>query len=180
MKAGKYPVKHSYRIPRLISDVFSAGLAVFICSVEYMFITVYKDTLFKVVGEQNIDKLAQADPSIAWKHWPTLAFPAAVLAVFAVYIVLVLKSHRFGWLNITKRNAQKIYDTYALGVSLCKIPALMFISEMMIITHNKMLLSQESWLSVQLALDLLVLAALIFFFRKQLQRIADSENGTEG
>jgi len=55
-----------------------------------------------------------------------------------------------------------------------------FISEMMIITHNKMLLSQESWLSVQLALDVLVLAALIFFFRKQLQRIADSENVTEG
>lgn len=180
MKTGKYPVKHSYRIPRLISDVFSAGLAVFICSVEYMFITVYKDTLYKVVGEQNIDKLAQADPSIGWKHWVTLVFPAAVLAVFAVYIILVLKSHRFGRLNITKRNAQKIYDTYALGVSLCKIPALMFISEIMIITHNKMLLSQESWLSIQLALDLLVLAALIFFFRRQLQRIAESEPDAEG
>ena len=40
MKIGKYPVKHSYRIPRLITDVFSVGLAVFILSVEYMFMTV--------------------------------------------------------------------------------------------------------------------------------------------
>ncbi len=42
----------------------------------------------------------------------------------------------------------------------------MFISEMMIITHNKMLLSDESWVSVQLALDLVIIALLICVFRR--------------
>lgn len=166
MKIGKYPVKHSYKVARIVSDVFSLGLAVFICSVEYMFMTVYSDTLTSYIGEENLAKFTEIDPSLPWKHWLTLIFPAAVLAVFAVYVILTLTSHKLSGLNITKRNAQKIYDMYALCVSLCKIPALMFISEMMIITHNKMLLSEESWVSVQLALDLVIIALLICVFRR--------------
>ena len=110
MKIGKYPVKHSYKIPRIIADVFSVGLAVFICSVEIMFMTVYDDTLKTYIGGEALEKLMQADSSLGWKHWLTLIFPAAVLAVFAVYIVLVLKSHRLKGFNVTKRNAQKLYD----------------------------------------------------------------------
>lgn len=178
MKIGKYPVKHSYKIPRLITDVFSVGLAIFILSVEYMFMTLYEENLRTNIGE-NIDKLAQADPTIGWKHWITLIFPAAVLAVFAVYLVLVLTSHRMSRLNITKRNAQKVRDLYALCVSLCKIPALMFISEMMMITHNKMLMSDEGWFSVQLVLDLVVIALLICVFRNLMIKATESVQSAE-
>lgn len=178
MKIGKYPVKHSYKIPRLITDVFSVGLAIFILSVEYMFMTLYEENLRTNIGE-NIDKLAQADPTIGWKHWITLIFPAAVLAVFAVYIVLVLTSHRMSRLNITKRNAQKVRDLYALCVSLCKIPALMFISEMMMITHNKMLMSDEGWFSVQLVLDLVVIALLICVFRNLMIKATEPVQSAE-
>ena len=80
MKIGKYPVKHSYKIPRIIADVFSVGLAVFICSVEIMFMTVYDDTLKTYIGGEALEKLMQADSSLGWKHWLTLIFPAAVLA----------------------------------------------------------------------------------------------------
>lgn len=178
MKIGKYPVKHSYKIPRLITDVFSVGLAIFILSVEYMFMTLYEENLRTNIGE-NIDKLAQADPTIGWKHWITLIFPAAVLAVFAVYLVLVLTSHRMSRLNITKRNAQKVRDLYALCVSLCKIPALMFISEMMMITHNKMLMSDEGWFSVQLVLDLVVIALLICVFRNLMIKATEPVQSAE-
>lgn len=179
MKIGKYPVKHSYKIPRIISDVFSVGLAIFICSVEIMFLTVYEDTLTRYIGEEQLQTLAQTDSSIGWKHWLTLIFPVLVLAVFAAYLILVLKSHRFKGLNITKRNAQKVYDMYAMCVSLCKIPALMLISEMMMITHNKMLMSEESWFTVQLVLDLLIIVLLIAFFRRLLQRITEPEQTPE-
>lgn len=179
MKIGKYPVKHSYKIPRIISDVFSVGLAVFICSVEIMFLTVYEDTLTRYIGEEQLQTLAQTDGSIGWKHWLTLTFPALVLAVFAVYIILVLKSHRFKGLNVAKRNAQKVYDMYAMCVSLCKIPALMLISEIMMITHNKMMMSEESWFTVQIVLDLLIIALLIAFFRRMLQRITEPEQTPE-
>ena len=84
MKIGKYPVKHSYKIPRIIPDVFSVGLAVFICSVEIMFMTVYDDTLKTYIGGEALEKLMQADSSLGWKHWLTLIFPAAVLAVFLI------------------------------------------------------------------------------------------------
>ncbi len=178
MKIGKYPVKHSYKIPRLITDVFSVGLAIFILSVEYMFMTLYEENLRTNIGE-NIDKLAQADPTIVWKHWITLIFPAAVLAVFAVYLVLVLTSHRMSRLNITKRNAQKVRNLYALCVSLCKIPALMFISEMMMITHNKMLMSDEGWFSVQLVLDLAVIALLICVFRNLMIKATEPVQSAE-
>ncbi len=178
MKIGKYPVKHSYKIPRLITDVFSVGLAVFIFSVEYMFMTVYEDNLRQNIGD-NIDKLSQADPTLGWKHWITLIFPAAVLAVFAAYIILVLTSHKFSRLNITKRSAQKVRDMYALCVSLCKIPALMFINEMMMITHNKMLMSDESWFTVQLVLDLLVIVLLILYFRRLMIRITEPEQTSD-
>ena len=72
MKIGKYPVKHSYKIPRIIADVFSVGLAVFICSVEIMFMTVYDDTLKTYIGGEALEKLMQADSSLGWKHWLTL------------------------------------------------------------------------------------------------------------
>lgn len=179
MKIGKYPVKHSYKIARLVSDVFSLGLAVFICSVEYMFLTVYEDTLTQYIGADRLQLLTQNDSSIGWRHYLTLAYPAAVLAVFAVYAVLVLTSHKFSSLNITKRNAQKVRDMYALCVSLCKIPALMLLNEMMIITHNKLLMSEESWFSVQLVLDLAVIAMLIVFFRRLMIRITEPEQAVQ-
>lgn len=175
MKIGKYPVKHSYKIARLISDVFSIGLGVFILSVEYMFMTVYEKTLSQYIGD-SLETLSQADPSLGWKHWITLIFPAAVLGVFAAYLILSLKSHRFKRYNITKRNAQRVRDMYVMCVSLCKIPALMFINEMMMITHNKMLMSDESWFTVQLVLDLLIIAMLILFFRRLILRITQPED----
>lgn len=179
MKIGKYPVKHSYKIPRLISDVFSLGLAVFICSVEIMFITVYEDTLSHYIGEEQLQTLSQTDSSLGWRHWLTLVFPALVLAVFAAYLILVLKSHRFKGVNVTKRTAQKVYDLYALCVSLCKIPALMLISEMMMITHNKLLMSDESWFTIQLVLDLLIILLLAAFFRRLIRRITEPEQTAE-
>lgn len=179
MKIGKYPVKHSYKIPRLISDVFSLGLAVFICSVEIMFITVYEDTLSHYIGEDQLQTLSQTDSSLGWRHWLTLVFPALVLAVFAAYLILVLKSHRFKGVNVTKRTAQKVYDLYALCVSLCKIPALMLIGEMMMITHNKLLMSDESWFTIQLVLDLLIILLLAAFFRRLIRRITEPEQTAE-
>lgn len=179
MKIGKYPVKHSYKIARIISDVFSVGLAVFICSVEIMFMSVYDETLKTYIGEEALEKLMQADSSIGWKHWLTLIFPAAVLAVFAVYIILVLKNHRLSGFNITKRNAQKLYDMYVLCASLCKIPALMFISEIMMITHNNMLMAGEGWFTLQLVLDLLIIVILICLFRHLMQKMTEPEAHTE-
>ena len=101
------------------------------------------------------------------------------MAVFAVYIILVLKNHRLSGFNITKRNAQKLYDMYVLCASLCKIPALMFISEIMMITHNNMLMAGEGWFTLQLVLDLLIIVILICLFRHLMQKMTEPEAHTE-
>ena len=55
----------------------------------------------------------------------------------------------------------------------------MLISEMMMITHNKMMMAEESWCTVQIVLDLLIIALLIAFFRRMLQRITEPEQTPE-
>lgn len=52
----------------------------------------------------------------------------------------------------------------------------MFISEMMMITHNKMLMSDESWFTVQLVLDLAIIVLLICYFLPA----ADKDNPAHG
>lgn len=176
MKIGKYPVKHSYKIPRLISDVFSAGLALYVVSSELVFLADYDERMKRYIGEEQLRQLMQYDSSLVWKRYIMLIFPVLVVGVFAAYLILALKSHKFPKLEITKRNAQKIRDYYALCVSLCKIPALLLINELMMITlNNNFLMAGEPWISVQLVVDLLIIALLIMYFYRLISRAASPE-----
>ncbi len=51
MKIGKYPVKPSFRVARVVSDVLSLGIAVLIFSVTVNFITQYRMMLQKIGAE---------------------------------------------------------------------------------------------------------------------------------
>jgi len=49
------------------------------------------------------------------------------------------------------------------------------ISEMMMITHNNMLMADEGWFTLQLVLDLLIIAILICLFRHLMQKMTEPE-----
>ena len=166
MKIGKYPVKFSYRIPRLIADVFSLAIVVLIVSATVVFFSDYEAQLNMLrIGQDNVETIIKNyDPTLAWRQWIALAFPVIALAVIVVYLVLTLTSHSFKRWEITKRNAQRCYDEYAFGVALCKVPVLVIVFDIMCVAHDKLLPFPKygfSWFSWSLILYALIIAIII-------------------
>lgn len=166
MKIGKYPVKHSYNISRLVADVLSLGLAVMIVSATVMFFQQYQGFIdqFMLLTDEAMEALKANNPNYEWKQWLALIFPVLTLAVFVVYIVLVCKSHKLERFKATKLTAQKCYDTYAFCVSLCKLPVLVIIINIMCVAHDKLLPVQiygYEWLSVDTILPIALYGILM-------------------
>lgn len=175
MKIGKYPVKHTYRIPRIIADVLSVGLVVLIVSATINFFSSYEEfySRFDTSNPTALEALLKNDPNYKWKQNLAWIFPLASLAVLVTYIVLVLKSHRLSNYDINKRNAQKCYDAYAFGVSLCKIPALMIVFDMMCIAQDKLMMSMYglSWFSWLSLLSVVLIMIIVRYTRHRLLNI---------
>ena len=167
MKIGKYPVKHTYKIPRMIADVFSIALLILIISGTVSFFRSYAALLAHIntFNGENTEILAQYfEQSIGWRFGLALIFPVLGAGVITAYIILVLKSHKFSGYNVTKLTAQKYYDLYSFCASLCKIPALLGIFDMMYIADQYLLGNKEiSFFSVQVLCDILLIIIIIRF-----------------
>ena len=136
MKIGKITVRRSYKPSRIICDVISlAGAAVIVYMTERF-----------INGTQGLSGERAALAAI---------FPVLALGVLAAYAVLTLKSHAFKRYNITKKNAQDIYDWYAFSESLIKLPLLLIIFE-------SMLTFQE--ISLGIAVNLLNFRFILYIF----------------
>lgn len=176
MKIGKYPVKHTYKVSRIVADVLSLGIAVLIVSATFGFLQSYADFYNRIdLSDSAVaETLIKNDPNYEWKQYISLIFPLLAAAVFAVYLVLVLKSHQLRGFDINKRNAQRCYDAYAFGASLVKLPALMIVFDYMVIVQDKLLsgyyggLSWFSWLTV---LCVLLILIAVRYTMHRLQRV---------
>ena len=157
MKIGKYPVKHSYKLARIISDVLSLAIAYLIFNATLNFFKQYK----LAINRMGIEVVYQYGYSLAYRQYFAWIFPIMVLAVFVTYLILVLKSHRFAKYDITKQSAQAVYDWYAFAVSLCKLPLLLGIFDMMYIFHQRMMFNKVSLFSMQLILDVFIVIILV-------------------
>ena len=160
MKIGKYPVKHSYKLARIISDVLSLAIAYLILNATLNFFTQYKIAINKI-GNENMMIVYEYGYSLAYRQYFAWIFPGLVLAVFAVYLILTLKSHKFEKYNVTKQNAQAVYDWYAFAVSLCKLPLFLGIFDMMYIFHQRMMFNRVSLFSIQLILDVFIILIIV-------------------
>lgn len=178
MKIGKYPVKHKYSISRMVSDVISLGFIVMIFSVTVSFIATYNELLTRM-GEYNVAVIsANVNGAFAWRHYLAWIFPALSAAVLAAYIVLCCVSHPFKNYAVTKRTAQQCREIYVFCASLCKIPLLMGIFDAMYIFHQRMLGQEQSLFSLQIVLDVLLIAIII---RLGIHRVtALTEKGESG
>lgn len=176
MKIGKYPVKPSFRVARVVSDVLSLGIAVLIFSVTVNFITQYRLMLQKI-GAEGVSEIEDSYISaFSWSYWLSLIFPALVVGVFAAYLILTLTSRKLSKFNITKRTAQDVYDWYAFCVSVCKIPVLMGFFDIMYIFHQRMLGDKISFFSLQVLLDIVIVAIIIRFTMHRIRKITETEN----
>lgn len=174
MRIGKYPVKHSFRLARIISDVLSLGIAFLIVNATLKFFTLYRQTINRI-GAENIKIIYEYGYNLAYRQYVAWIFPALVLGIFAAYLILTLKSHRFEKYSVTRKNAQSVYDWYSFAVSLCKIPALMGVFDMMYITHQRLLMNKVSIFSVQLILDAVIIALIIRLSVHRIRRLTETE-----
>ena len=176
MKIGKYPVKHTYKIPQLICDILSLGFTVMIVSLTVGFIEEYNELMDTLGAEHVANIAASANPTVEWQQWLSLICPALAAAILAAYIVLILKSHKFSKYSVTKLTAQKCYDTYAFFVSICKLPALIIVVDYTMILHDKLRLAplyDFSWFSATSLLYLIILAIIIRFGMHRIQKITE-------
>ncbi len=188
MKIGKYPVKHSYKISQLVADVISLGLAVLIASVTVMFFQQYDAFIqqFMLLTEEAVAVLRENNPNYEWKQWLALIFPALTLAVFVVYVVMICTGHKLSSFNVTKLTAQKCYDAYAFCVSLCKIPVLIIIINLMCVAHDKLLpapIYGYEWIAVDTLLPLalygIIIAVIIRWTKHRITNITAKAEPTE-
>lgn len=176
MKIGKYPVKHSYKIARLVSDLLSIGIAVLIFGAAAQFVEDYHDML-RMIGSDGVELIeSEYSAGFSSRYLWVYLFPALVIAVFAAYMILTLKSHKFEGHNITRTNAQNVYNRYTFCVSVCKIPLLMGIFDVMYIFTSRMFGEKTSFFSFQLIIDALLILIII---RLTIHRIRKSEKSEE-
>ena len=133
--------------------------------------------MLKQIGAANVETITeQYNSGLEWQRWLALIFPGLVIALFAAYIILTLKSHPFKRYNVTKLTAQECWNVYALCASLCKIPILMGIFDMMCIFHDNMLGQKEPPFSLQLVLDAIIIAIIIRLGMHRIRSITESKD----
>lgn len=165
MKIGKFPVKRTYKPARIISDALSLVVAYVIVSSTIHFFPTYKATVNEILSEAwlagDMRLFYKYEESLAYRQYSAWIFPALVAAVFAAYLILTLKSRKLARYNITKQNAQSVYDWYAFAVSLCKLPILLALLDAMYITHQRLMFNYVSVFSVQMILYVVLVVIII-------------------
>ena len=173
MKIGKYTVKQRFKPARIAADAVSLGIAAMILVLTVGFFPRYKTALSKAAEQDLYGILFKYGKSLTYRHYFAWIFPALAVVVFAVYLILTLKSHEFRKYKITKNNAQAVYDWYAFAVSLCKIPALMVIFEVMYVFQRRMLFETANPFSYQIVLYFVVIAVIIRFSVHKIRKITE-------
>lgn len=165
MKIGKFPVKRTYKPARIISDALSLLIAYVIVSSTIHFFPTYKSTVNKVLSEAwlagDMRLFYKYEESLAYRQYSAWIFPALAAAVFAAYLILTLTSRKLAKYNITKQNAQAVYDWYAFAVSLCKLPILLALLDAMYIVHQRLMFNNVSVFSVQMILYVVLVVIII-------------------
>ena len=160
MKIGKITVRRSYKLSRIICDVISlAGAAVIVYMTERF-----------INGGQAISGERAALSAI---------FPVLSLGVLAVYAVLTLKNHAFKRYNITKKNAQDIYDWYAFSVSLIKLPLLLIIFESILTFQEISLGIAVNMLNFRFILYIFLTAIIIRLAIHRVKTLSHEEKSTD-
>lgn len=165
MKIGKFPVIRTYKPARIISDALSLVIAYVIVSSTIHFFPTYKATINEILNEAllagDMRLFYKYEESLAYRQYFACIFPALVIAVFAAYLILTLTSRRFAKYNITKQNAQAVYDWYAFAASLCKLPILLALLDAMYIVHQRLMFNYVSVFSVQMILYVVLVVIII-------------------
>ncbi|MCH5207473.1 MAG: hypothetical protein J1F04_01205 [Oscillospiraceae bacterium] len=161
MKIGNHTVKYSFKPARIISDIISLAMAAFSAISAASFSSAHPEIQLE---------MARMDLISLW------VFPAVCAAVILIYIVVTLKSRRFEKYNITKDNAQSVFDWFVFAVSLCKLPLLFSAIEAEFIVEERLLGLEKSFFSVTFVLCALILVIIIRFSAHRITSLTKTDN----
>lgn len=160
MKIGKYPVKHSYKIPRLISDVLSVGFAAVIFSASLGFLDEYALLLMRM-GEENVALIVENENALfASQQYFVWIFPALAVSIMIGYAAASFASYKLKKYAVTKLNAQSCRDVVLFAASVIKLPALMIVFDALYIFRQHMFGIDESFISPLSLLCILIIAII--------------------
>lgn len=165
MKIGNYTVKYYFKPARIICDVISLGMIVFSVISAAGFASEHPEIQLEAM---KIDFIT------LW------LFPALCAVILAVYIMVTLGSRSFGKYNVTKDNAQSVFDWYVFAVSLCKLPLLVSAIEGELIYEEILLGVERSFFSVTYILCLLVFVIIIRLSVHRITSLTKTDNNKNG
>lgn len=174
MKINNFRIKHSYKPERIISDVLSLGIAAVIVISTLNFFPIYKQTVNERVRE-HYELLMIYRESLSYRQYFAWIFPALAAVIFAVYLILVLKSHKFAGYKVTEECAQSVYDRYSFAVSLCKIPLLLIVFNVMYIFQQRIMFNEVSIFSVSVILYALMVVIIIRLSVHRIRGVTERE-----
>lgn len=153
-----------YKPARLISDILSLVIVLF---------TFVNTHLLEERYPELLNPIFRADLVKLW------VFPVLTLIPLAVYLVLILSNHRFEKYGVTADNAQSVYDWYAFTVSLCKLPILVLIADVMTIYQSRLVGGETSWFSIGYIFYALLFVIIIRFSMHRIRKLTEPPKSEE-
>ncbi len=169
MKIGRYPVKKTYSIPRVIADVASALILFVLVRTTISFFD-QCDSIYKLAA-------VHSEQLEALQRYKYLALIPVILAfaATAATLIFVFVSHREPKkLTLNKKNAQRYYVILADAATLIRIPVLLALVEISYYMQQAMLVQEVSYFSVQFICDILIALIIWRFTLHRIGRLGES------
>lgn len=169
MKIGRYPVKKTYSIPRVIADVASALILFVLVRTTISFFD-QCDSIYKLAA-------VHSEQLEALQRYKYLALIPVILAfaATAATLIFVFVSHKEPKkLTLNKKNAQRYYVILADAATLIRIPVLLALVEISYYMQQAMLVQEVSYFSVQFICDILIALIIWRFTLHRISRLGES------
>ncbi len=158
MKLAGHYVRLRHKPARIICDALSLGIVLFTFMSAHLMMERYP---------QLKSPLFRADCVKLW------IFPVLAVTALAAYTVFIFTNHKFNRYKITEENAQSVFDWCAFAASLCKLPVLVAIADVMITFQRWLIGNEVSWFSIGYIFYVLILVIIIRFSMHRIRRLTE-------
>ncbi len=160
MKIAGHYVRLRHKPARIICDALSLGIVLFTFMSAHLMMESYPELKSPFFRTDCI------------KLW---IFPVLAVTALVAYLLFIFTNHRFVRYKITEENAQSVFDWYVFAVSLCKLPVLVAIADVMITFQRWLIGNEVSWFSVGYVFYALILAIIIRFSQHRIRKLTESQ-----
>lgn len=174
MRIGKFKVGFNYGILKGFIDAIGLVL------IYLMYQTVYAYFKTLLISPDKVIQNIYPNGVPIETFLPGLIFPAIALIAVILSVVYMFIPHKEpkGFI-ITEDNAQKYYDLLMIGNSIMRILILFALWDYTYISQSNVMFGNESWVSPQAILDIIVGALVIYILRGRIAKFAEKKDSAD-